>query len=73
MLRGGEEILDHLCAKLGICPGQTTPDGAISLEVAECLGACEGAPCALLNDEHRLNLTAQSADVLVEKLQQKVG
>jgi NADH-quinone oxidoreductase subunit E len=73
MLRGGEELLEHFCAELGVSPGQTTSDGAISLEVAECLGACEGAPCVLVNDEHRLNLTPQSADVLVGELRQKAG
>src|SRR6185437_5231605 len=27
MLRGGEELLEHACRRLGIHPGQTTPDG----------------------------------------------
>jgi len=48
-LRGGEEILVHLCHKAGIEPGQTTPDGNLTLEFAECLGACEFAPCMLAN------------------------
>ena len=38
---GGEELLEHLCEKLGIRPGETTPDGRVTLEFAECLGACE--------------------------------
>src|SRR6516162_8105076 len=41
MLRGGEELLEHLCEKLSIRPGATTSDGKITLEVAECLGGCE--------------------------------
>src|SRR6204780_2920464 len=40
-LRGGEELLTHLCHKLSVEPGQTTGDGKITLEFAECLGACE--------------------------------
>jgi len=32
-------------------PGHTTTDGKVSLEFAECIGACEGAPCVLINDE----------------------
>src|SRR5205823_2659313 len=40
MLKGGEELLGHLCDKLGLEPGKTTADGAISLEFAECIGAC---------------------------------
>ena len=39
-LRGGEEVLAHMCEKAGIKPGETTPDGKLTIEPAECLGAC---------------------------------
>ncbi len=39
-LRGGEEVLEHMCHKLGIRPGETTADGKLTLEFGECLGAC---------------------------------
>ena len=42
-------------------PGETTADGRVTLEFAECLGACEGAPCMLVNDECHMNLTEESA------------
>ncbi|MFM7927576.1 MAG: NAD(P)H-dependent oxidoreductase subunit E, partial [Pirellula sp.] len=48
MLRGGEELLAALCQKYGIAPGETTADGKLTIELAECLGACDGAPCILL-------------------------
>src|SRR5436190_12312619 len=38
MLRGGEDLLRKLSKRLGIQPGGTTKDGAITLEFAECLG-----------------------------------
>jgi NADH-quinone oxidoreductase subunit E len=69
MLRGGEEVLDHLCAKLHIKPGETSADGKISLEFAECLGACEGAPAVMVNDLHRFNITPEKAADLVQELQ----
>jgi NADH-quinone oxidoreductase subunit E len=68
MLRGGEEVLQILCDKLGVHPGGTTADGKITLEFAECLGGCEGAPCVLVNDEHRMNVTADRVDGLIEEL-----
>ena len=68
MLRGGEELLVKLCDRFGIKPGETTPDGRVTLEFAECLGCCEGAPCMLVNDECRMNLTEKSAAESIEKL-----
>lgn len=69
-LRGGEELLANLCQKLNVQPGGTTADGAITLEFAECLGACEGAPATMVNDEHRHNVTPEKVDVLVAQLRQ---
>jgi NADH-quinone oxidoreductase subunit E len=68
MLRGGEELLASFCRKLDVRPGGTTADGKITLEFAECIGVCEGAPCVLVNDEHRMNITPDRIDGLIEEL-----
>ena len=68
MLRGGDELLARLSEKLGVQPGLTTADGKVSLEFAECIGACEGAPCVLINDEHRMNVALDQVDGLVKEL-----
>jgi len=39
MLRGGDELLDHACHRLGIEPGETTAGGELTVEFAECLGS----------------------------------
>ncbi|MFV1964130.1 MAG: NAD(P)H-dependent oxidoreductase subunit E [Pirellulaceae bacterium] len=49
-LRGADDLLEYLADRLGIRPGETTEDGAITLEFAECLGACEHAPCMLAGE-----------------------
>jgi NADH-quinone oxidoreductase subunit E len=67
-LRGGEEVLDHLCRRLGIEPGETTTDGKLTLEFGECLGACEHAPCMLAGDTLHKSLTKESADRFVDSL-----
>ena len=64
----GEELLTYLCRKLGIKPGETTPDGKITLEFAECLGACEGAPAIMVNDELHYHMTPEKVDELVNEL-----
>src|SRR5829696_5611270 len=67
-LRGGDELLEHLCGRLRVPPGGTTADGKITLEFAECIGACEGAPAVMVDDEHIHNVTPERADELVQEL-----
>ena len=68
MLRGAYELIEHCEAKLGVHCGQTTPDGKITLEFAECIGACDGAPACLRNDVHVMNVTPERADVMFKTL-----
>ena len=67
-LRGGEELLAHLCEKYHVKPGETTEDGKVTLEFAECLGACEGAPCLLIDDNCEMNVSPDKADQIISKL-----
>ncbi len=69
MLTGGEEMLAHACKKLGVGAGQTTPDGKITVEFAECLGICDYAPAALADDGRIFGpLTESSTDAMIEVL-----
>lgn len=65
-LRGADELLAYLCQRTGIRPGETTSDGALTVEFAECLGACEQAPCALAGDTLHACLTQEKLDQILE-------
>lgn len=67
MLRGGEELFEGLCKRLNVKAGHTTPDGKVTLEFAECLGACEQAPCILVNDECHGNVDEEKVIGLIQK------
>jgi NADH-quinone oxidoreductase subunit E len=67
-LRGADELLVDICNKLHVKPGETTADGKITVEFAECIGACEGAPAVLINDEDRQNITPDKVDALLAEL-----
>jgi NADH-quinone oxidoreductase subunit E len=67
-LRGADNLLDHLSHTLNVQPGETTPDGRITLEYAECLGACEHAPCILANNDLHKSVTNEQANQLVAAL-----
>src|ERR1700728_3473751 len=44
MLRGGNELYQHVQHRLGIGNKQVSESGTFSLEEVECMGACSGAP-----------------------------
>ncbi|MDP2916139.1 MAG: NADH-quinone oxidoreductase subunit NuoE [Candidatus Aminicenantes bacterium] len=67
-LAAGERILRHLQAKLGIGVGETTPDGKYTLTEVECLGACEQAPCMMVNFDYHGNLDPEKVERIMEEL-----
>lgn len=68
-LQGAHRLLRELSAGLGIQPGDTTPDGAITLErTSECFGACHRAPMARVNDEYWEQLDPPATERLIGKL-----
>ena len=64
--RGGEDVLEYLCETLGVSPGQTSDDGRVTVEFAECLGGCDLAPCLLVDGQLHENLSEEKIDQLVE-------
>jgi NADH-quinone oxidoreductase subunit E len=69
-IMGGDAILETLEEHLGIHPGQTTPDGRITLEHIECNAACDYAPVIMVNWEFFDNQTPTTASELVNDLRQ---
>jgi len=66
-LRGGDHLLEHLCRKNGVEPYGTTTDGELTIEPAECLGACDFAPCILANDDLLKNMAPETAEAELKK------
>lgn len=48
---GTPQLIEKAKSLLGIEPGQTTPDGEITLEICRCVGACSQAPVVVVDDE----------------------
>ncbi|HXX38263.1 MAG TPA: NADH-quinone oxidoreductase subunit NuoE [bacterium] len=67
-LNGAEQVLHHVCERLGVSPGQTTPDGRVLVEAVECLGACEEAPVLLADATRHPRVTAAVIDELLKEL-----
>lgn len=69
MLRGADELVDHVEKKLGVGLGESTTDGRIYLKrEEECLAACCGAPMMMVNHKYHENLTPAKVDEILDAL-----
>jgi len=68
MLRGGNELFQHVQKRLGIGNKEVSPNGTFSLEEVECIGACTGAPAIQVNYDFYENLTPLSFDRIIADL-----
>lgn len=67
-LRGSDALCDHLCERLDIGVGETTPDGLFTVTKVECLASCDTAPVIQVNDDYHENLSAEAVDRLIARL-----
>jgi NADH-quinone oxidoreductase subunit E len=67
-LAGGDRVSAYLQAKLGVRPGETTPDGKFTLTEVECLGACDEAPCMMINFDFYGHLETARVDEILDGL-----
>ena len=67
-MRGADGVARAFEAELGISVGQTTPDGKITLEYTPCIGMCDQAPAALVNDVVVTELSSDAARRIVHDL-----
>jgi len=65
-LVGAESLLDILVETLGVDVGETTEDGAFTLETSSCLGVCGVAPAMMIDEELYGNLTKERLAEILE-------
>lgn len=69
MLRGADDIVEHVESKLGVKLGESTEDGRIFLkQEEECIAACCGAPAMMVNHKYHENLTKEIIDEILDGL-----
>jgi NADH:ubiquinone oxidoreductase subunit E len=73
-LRGAEDVLDSFCDAAGVDAhdadhlGASSADGEVYLRGFECLGACDIAPMASIDERYYGPLTAEDARTVIEQL-----
>ncbi len=75
-LRGADQFLAQLCERLGIRPGETTPDGLVTVEAVTCLAACNKAPMFQVQGPHGIsyheNMTVDKTIEFIEAARKEV-
>jgi NADH-quinone oxidoreductase subunit E len=70
MLRGADDLVEHVEEKLGVKLGESTDDGKVFLKrEEECIAACCGAPAMMVNHKYYENLTVEMVDEILDALE----
>jgi NADH-quinone oxidoreductase E subunit len=67
-LVGAQAVVDALEEELGVAPGETTEDGAISFRLVECAGGCGYAPVVVVDGRYREPVRPDEIPALVEEI-----
>ena len=70
-MNGHQSVLDYLSTKLGIRPGETTPDGLFTLLPVCCIGYCDRSPAMLVNRIANGPLTPEKIDDILRRLKER--
>ncbi|HXH85663.1 MAG TPA: NAD(P)H-dependent oxidoreductase subunit E [Nitrospira sp.] len=67
-LVGSDIVIGWIKTKLGISPGETTPDRVFTLTAVECLAACGTGPMMQINEDYYERLTEEKVDRILADL-----
>ena len=63
---GAQQVVEAFESELGVAPGETTEDGAITFRTVECLGGCGYATVVSVNNRYRQFVQAEDVPAIVE-------
>lgn len=73
MLRGGDSVMQKICSRLNIKPGETTADGEFTVIPSECLAACDLAPMMLVDEEVVGHIKENDLDRILSEARKRPG
>jgi NADH-quinone oxidoreductase subunit E len=68
-VRGSAAIMDAVHKKLGILPGETTPDYRFTMERVACLGSCALAPVVVVDDRVYGQVTPERMEAIIDEIE----
>jgi len=70
-VRGAPKLVEKLSLDFGIRAGETTPDGNVTLETVNCVGACALGPLVVVDGEYHGIMTSARVDKIVDSLRKR--
>ena len=67
-LVNAQAVLEAFEHELGVAPGETTGDGAVTLRAVECLGGCSTPTIVAVDHRYRQSVTPEDVPAIVEEL-----
>jgi len=67
-LVGAQQVVDAFERELGVRPGETTEDGAVTLRTIECAGGCGRAPVVVVDGRYREPVRAEDVPAIAEEV-----
>ena len=71
-MNGARELVSHLCQHFHTKEGQISADGSVTISRVECLGACEKAPVAQVNDKYIGPLKKDTVAAQIQKILKEI-
>jgi len=68
-LVNAQAVLEAFERELAVAPGETTPDGSITLRAVECLGGCSTPTIVAVDGRYRQSVKPEDAGAIVQELQ----
>ncbi len=66
-VRGAGRLVTQFSEELDIAPGETTPDGEVSLDTVHCVGACALGPVVIMDGEYHGEMTPRKLSKALQK------
>ena len=67
-LVNAQAVLEAFERELGVAPGETTEDGAVTLRAVECLGGCSTPTIVAVDDVYRQSVRPEDVPAMVAEL-----
>jgi NADH-quinone oxidoreductase subunit E len=65
-LSGAQQVVEAFEEELGVAPGETTEDGAITFRTVECLGGCGYATVVAVDNRYREHVRPDDVTAIVD-------